>query len=444
MSSRVRLSHTSVGWLNRRAFVNGITYFHLRVLLSRYPFKKEDIEQIRLRKLNALLLNAYSAFPFYRERIDQAGIVPGHVSSLSELERMPLLTKKEYRTLVETTIAENPGRYEGWYWDSTSGSTGMPLRICRTWNERAYMVAKWMRALVLNGYRCQDVTFSLPSPHRLQRDSILQKVGLLSRFQVPYTASPEEMVSQYQKVKPDLLYGNKSQLVQMALHMQHEQIPAHQPRIYCCAAECLDDTSKTLLADTFGSGLFEVYGACEFNTLAWQTGGNPWYWISHDTNILEVLDNNGTPSTSGRCVVTDLHITSFPLIRYDLGDTIETETKDNLPVITKIKGRLDDVVVFNDGTRLPFHHFYEIFGKYTELLQFRVVQETITLIRVELVLSDVGHPESVAKAIQQDLKSGFGHHEVDWKIVFREEIPPDPSGKLRMLVSSISPKTPND
>ena len=48
------------------------------------------------------------------------------------------------------------------YMDTTSGTTGIPLEFYRTWPERGYMIAKYLRALFLNGLKfCPNITFAL-------------------------------------------------------------------------------------------------------------------------------------------------------------------------------------------------------------------------------------------------------------------------------------------
>lgn len=411
----------------------------VRRFLSERSLSPEATRELQIRKLRDILVYAKNHYDFYRRRFLEARFVPEQLRNLDDMQKIPILTKNAYRQFTEEELKKTPRRFDEWYHDGTSGSTGSPLKVFRTWDERAYMSAKWMRALYRNGYKWNDITFSLPSPHRLQKDSIAQKFGLMMRYSVAYTEPVEKMVEEYLKRKPSVFYANKSQIVQMAMHCLEHQIDLPQPRFYVCAAETLDENSKLLIQSVFGSNLSEVYGAVEFNNIAWRELGDSFFHFSHNTNILELEDKSGNiVAEEGYCVITDLYIRSFPLIRYQLGDYLETEMRDGKRVIKKIRGRLDDWVIFADGTRKPFHPFYEIMERRSEVLQFRIIQETHHLIRVIVRPASDADRDKLEAILLNDLKKEVRDGDVEYKIEWVDEIPPDPNGKLRMLISKVS------
>ncbi len=59
------------------------------------------------------------------------------------------------------------------FMDTTSGSSGIPLKIYRTRTERAYQMAKWLRVLYLNGYSALDNIFSITMPKRINGGEII-------------------------------------------------------------------------------------------------------------------------------------------------------------------------------------------------------------------------------------------------------------------------------
>ena len=50
---------------------------------------REALEAIQLRRLQATVQRVYATVPFYREKFDQAGIVPGDIRSLKDLQSLP-------------------------------------------------------------------------------------------------------------------------------------------------------------------------------------------------------------------------------------------------------------------------------------------------------------------------------------------------------------------
>lgn len=419
--------------------LNFFTYRELRRRLRAFPLSWEDLQIKRLEKTRRFLADCYESFDFYRRRFDAAGFNPRIMRSVEELQVIPPLTKEEYRDFCAEQIGRDPGNYAGWYQDGTSGTSGNPLKILRSPRERAYMLSKYLRALFLNGLRYRDVTFCLPSPHRMNPfDSRLQRFGILRRVCVPYTDSVERMVAGYQGQKVDLLYANRSHLVLMAEYIKLHGIEIVKPRLVCSSGEMMDATSRGLIEDVFGEGrLFEVYGAVEFNNLAFQIVGQQGFHFNHDTNLIELEGESGhIDPKAGRCLITDLHIRSFPLVRYRLDDWIEMEEGDGVPRIKKIVGRSDDWFVLADGTRKPFHSVYEIMERENEVLRFRFIQQAIDRIDVQLTTSPLRDHGTLERRIADALHREFDHA-IQFRFQYFDELPPDPHAKMRMVISNI-------
>ena len=423
----------------QKATLNFLTYFYLRKFNKESQLPGEEVRKIQFTRLKAFLCDVYQTHPFYRERFDASQFDPFKMVDLRDYKKVLILEKDDYRTFIKSQIEQDEKHYRNWYKEGTSGSTGIPLRILRTWNERAYMSAKWMRVLVLNGYNWRDVTFSLPSPHRLQRDSVVQRFGILKRYTVAYTAPVENMVEMYLKVRPSVVYANKTHLVLMALYCEQNKIKLPKPHLCISVAETMDGRSKAVIENCFGAeNLIEAYGAVEFGIIAWQKKGEDFFNFSHTTNYLEVLDENGRDKNFGRCIITDLYIRSFPLIRYNLGDILDNENKNGLPIIKKIRGRQDDWIIFADGERMPFHAFYEIMERRQEIKQFRIIQEDFNKIYIQVVKELEADKSELEKTLLTDLHREVRDKDIEYIIDFVDNIPPDPNGKIRMLISKIN------
>jgi phenylacetate-coenzyme A ligase PaaK-like adenylate-forming protein len=425
--------------ISTKLTLNIKTGIYLKRMTNTFPFKANEIVMIQTKKLQKLINSVYKNDDFYREKFDSVGYKPGDIRERKDLKYLPIITKEEYRDYTNNKTAVHPQKYQKYYKDGTSGSTGIPLKIYRTWDERAYMLAKYMRALFLNGYKMRYKTFSLPSPHRIQAsDSILQRLGIMRRFCVSYTAPVEEMIKEFLKRDYDFIYANKAQLLEMALYLQASNLKFKKPAMCLCAGEILDSTSKKIITSVFGgSGFFEVYGGVEFNNLAFQIAGEDYFHFNHDTNILELEEDGELRADSGNCLITDLHITSFPLIRYRLGDWLDTEMKDGVRVIKKIKGRLDDWVVTEKGRRIPFHHFYEVMDGVPSILQYRFIQETKKRIIVELVFAANAQIEPITTTVINLLNEKITN-EFEYIIKEVASIEREKNGKLRMLISNLS------
>ncbi len=58
---------------------------------------REALEAIQLKRLQAVISHVYATVPFYRKKLDDAGILPGDIKSLKDLERLPFTTKQDLR-----------------------------------------------------------------------------------------------------------------------------------------------------------------------------------------------------------------------------------------------------------------------------------------------------------------------------------------------------------
>ncbi len=412
-------------------------------LTLNFPFTQKKVEKIQRKKIKKLVKTAYRN-PFYRKRFDEKNLTPEDIRTPEDLLKLPLLTKSELREWVREEYSSHPEKFKYWFRDSTSGSTGAPLVTWLSTHDKAFNIAAWIRMAAVQGFNpFKDGTFCLVSPHRLKKqgDSFLQKFSILKRTQVSYLASPSEMVRRFNEDCPAFMYANKSQYVQMALFSRKNHIKLHPLKIYASAAETLDTPSRNLIEEQFGKGrLYDTYGSTETGALAFELAGMPRkYIICHDTHIVHTLDNHNRPAEKGRAIITSLYHYGFPIINYDLGDGLETYEENGLKYISKINGRMDDWIKFEDGEKLPFHFFYEVMEKRDEISQFRVIQESFHHVTILLAGNKTMHSDqsTVETAIISELENLFARTDIQYSFKWMESIPFDENGKLRMLISRV-------
>lgn len=410
-------------------------------LMIHYPFHKQRIEKEQKKKLQKLMKHAYT-IPFYKERFDRAGVKPEDIQCAEDLRKLPPLTKAEYRDYINTEVARNKERYKHWIKDGTSGTTGMPLTIYLTPKEKALYNVKWLRVLKANHYHIiRGKTFCIVSPHRkANAQSIIQKFGICRRDFVTQIDEASFMVEKFNESKPDLFYSNKSQIVLMCLYAEKQGIILFQPEIVSSVAETMDDASYALFEKHFGKGkLFQSYGCTETGTMAFQVKEKPDRYIwSYDTNAFFVADENMKPSDHGKIYITSLYQYGFPLINYDIGDVVDTFVEDGIRYISDIKGRVDDWLKFSDGELLPFHYPYELMEHIEGIAQFRFIQKDYTNIHIMLVhqKNTTKTKEEIERQILKEVHELI-KYDITYEIEWLDIIKPDPSGKIRMVVSEI-------
>ena len=58
---------------------------------------RKKIEDIQLERLRHMACKAYENVPFYKKRLDESGIKPEMIKSLSDLRNLPFTTKEDLR-----------------------------------------------------------------------------------------------------------------------------------------------------------------------------------------------------------------------------------------------------------------------------------------------------------------------------------------------------------
>lgn len=437
----------------QKNLVNTYTFLNLMNQLRSFPRDPGKTRQRQLKKLRRLLSRAWEDHEFYRDRMADAGLDPHLMNNLEELEKLPPLTKEEYRSFTNDLLSRHPDKYRSWYFDQTSGSSGTPLRIVRSWPERGYVMAKWLRAIYMNGYSCRHRTLRIIAPHRMsgKKDTFLQHLGLYRFHMVSYFASGREMAEAFQKISPDFFYANRTQAAETAQYILDSGMNIRKPIIYSVGAEVIDPNSRNLFNQVFGKeNFFENYGCEEAGMLAFQMRGEEGLHFCHDTNILELINPDGTPArTRGEVLITDLEIDSFPLVRYRLGDTVETFDRDaGLPGIKVVRGRTEDWLCWKDGTKTSNVFFYEILGRFSSRIsRFRIVQENFDMIRIFIVVLPCVAGKKERDILRDEIVSCMKQEmrpEIAYRVEYVKTIPPDPSGKMGIISSKVRPPRPMD
>ncbi len=58
---------------------------------------REELEALQLRRLQSLVSRVYANVPFYRKKLDEAGVRPEHIKKLSDIKLLPFTEKQDLR-----------------------------------------------------------------------------------------------------------------------------------------------------------------------------------------------------------------------------------------------------------------------------------------------------------------------------------------------------------
>jgi phenylacetate-CoA ligase len=409
----------------------------------------ERLQELQLARLRQLLAQAGSRVPYYRNLFAETGFKVEDLRSLADLSRLPFLDKAKIRAntnALKSNDANDLARF------NTGGSSGEPL-IFYIGKERVShdVAAKWRatrwwnvdigdREIVVWG---SPIELGAQDNMRALRDKLL-RTRLLPAFEMS-EQKLDHFLDEIRTVRPKMLFGYPSALSHFARHAKAKGLRMDDLgiRVAFVTSERLYDDQRQQISETFGCPVANGYGGRDagFIAHACPKGG---MHITAEDIIVEIVDPQGRPipvGESGEIVVTHLATKDFPFIRYRTGDVGALDSKPcscgrGLPLLKEIQGRSTDFLVAKNGTVMHGLALIYILRDLPEVRAFKIVQESLDLTRVSVVPEKELGTELIVK-IQQGFKARLGQ-EVEIAVEEVAEIPAEPSGKFRYVISKVA------
>lgn len=89
---------------------------------------RQDIEALQLTRLQQVVARCYHNVPFYRSRLDEAGVTPEKIKALSDIQYIPFTTKEDIRDTYPYGLFAVPRR-DVVRIHASSGTTGKPTVV---------------------------------------------------------------------------------------------------------------------------------------------------------------------------------------------------------------------------------------------------------------------------------------------------------------------------
>jgi phenylacetate-CoA ligase len=389
---------------------------------------REWLRRLQEAKLRAIVDHAWRTVPFHRERFQAAGIRPADVRAIADLAALPPTTKAELQAAgveARTSSAYQPAELDT---GLTSGSTGQPFPFARDPDAMRLRKALFLRALAAIGYRPGDRVLLLDAP----RENL--PPPWLRWHYVRPTVPVEDQLKALQELRPAILYASRpTTLGLLARFARGTGAPLHRPRALVTTGETLGPSLRDYLQASFAAPVFDVYGAVETGTIAWECRAHRGLHVAEDALILEFL-----PSAHGevqRLVLTSLENRGMPLIRYDIGD-LGAPLEDGSCAcgsrfrrIERVEGRLVDCLRLPDGRLVPPNRLEHAVRRIEGVERFQVVQERPD--SVLLRLHGQGGPLATERAERAlaDLVGADVRVQAQWEA----SLDPPPGQKFRLV-----------
>jgi phenylacetate-CoA ligase len=235
---------------------------------------------------------------------------------------------------------------------------------------------------------------------------------------------------------PDYVDSYPSAVSTLAALFREQGLPAPRLRAVITSSETLLDSQRDAIAETFGARCFDQYGCTEQTVYVSQCETGT-YHVHPEYGIVEVLGATGepvAPGESGELVCTSFTNDAFPLLRYRMGDMATAGEPGcacgrAFPVLQRIEGRMDDLLVTPDGRRVG--RLDPVFKGRRTIAEAQIVQESALDVRVRLVPA-AGYADADGESVARELRARLSP-EMRVRIERVEGIERGPSGKFRAV-----------
>jgi phenylacetate-CoA ligase len=415
--------------------------------MMRHPHVgREQLVAFQNERLRRLVDHAYRNVPYYQRLFDRHKVKPHHIRTVDDLGAVPLTSRTDLQDVPVSEFVDRRVDPCGLITRSSSGSSGRPIVVRRTWLEARLQGAFRLRALASLGLRARDkhcYIMELPDYQRQDRQTvqrILATFGIARKMIVNGVTSPAEIVRALHQFGPAVVSGYPGVLARIAQTVGSDELRSLRLRFVSTGGEVLTPLMRRQIQDGFAVPVYDTYGASEFNLLAWECRARGEYHSCDDAVIVEVL-RDALPVAEGErgeVVGTDLHSFAMPLIRYRLGDVV-TKGSEMCPcgqpfsTIRAIEGRMVDYFTLPGGRVL--HPYALGVHKTAWIREFQVTQESLVSIVVRVVPFHSPSTREMA-ALVQPVISLIGPN-VRLRVDLVPDIPLDAGGKFRVYRSRI-------
>ena len=412
----------------------------------------EEILQLQQQRLQQFIAKAVLDVPYYKKLFTQLKLTAEDISSVENLQKLPLLDKTAIRENFTDFKSTQAGAVNPF---TTGGSSGTPLTFLLG-NERvSHDVAEKWRATRWWDVDIGDkeiVAWGSPIELGAQDKVRIARDKLFRSTLIPAFDMTEDkllgFIEQIKTIRPKMLFGYPSVFSLIAKTATEKSIDLTRLgiKVVFVTSERLYPYQREAIEKAFNAPVANGYGGRDAGFIAHQCPHGKMH-ISVEDIIVEIINKSGkvvAAGEKGEIVVTHMATSDFPFIRYRTGDIAALDTEPcecgrGLPVLKNIEGRSTDFVVAADGTMMHGLALIYILRELNGIEEFKIIQETKLHTRVQLVLSQREASPSIE--LNDKIITGFKYRlgeKVEIEIEVVKQISAEQSGKFRYVTSKVT------
>ncbi|MCK9222748.1 MAG: phenylacetate--CoA ligase [Limnochordia bacterium] len=328
---------------------------------------RAELEALQLSRLKDTVRRVYENVPFYRERFDEQGIKPEDVESLSDLERLPFMTKEALRDNYPFGLFAVPIE-EVVRVHASSGTTGKPTVVGYTAGDIDVWAEIMARTLVCAGATKDDM-IQIAYGYGLFTGGLGVHYGAerLGATVIPISGgNTKRQIMLMQDFGSTVLACTPSYALYLAETMQEMGIDPStlKLRIGVFGAEPWSDGLRKEIEHKLGVTAIDIYGLSEVigPGVASECLHQQGLHVFEDHFIPEIIDpvtgKRLPPGSQGELVFTSLTKEAFPIIRYRTRDISKLDYTQctcgrTMVRMHKVMGRTDDMLIIRGVNVFP-------------------------------------------------------------------------------------------
>jgi len=396
----------------------------------------ERARELQALQLGRLLRHAHANVPYYRSR--WAGLYDEREGAFTweRFQGLPILTRRDLQENFDNLKSARIPRAHGKFGEGrSSGSTGTPVRFLHTsmtqlaWRVCTLRDHLWHRRDLRAKLAVIRALPKTPARAGHWGNATRGLVATGPAASIPITTPVAAQLDWLAAERPGYLMTYPSNVTELARESLRRRLRLDSLLQVRTLGEMLDPETRSLVREAWGVPVIDAYSSEEVGYIALQCPDNEHYHVPSEFTLVEVLDAGGrpvAPGSTGRVVVTALHNTAMPLVRYELGDYAQTggpcSCGRNLPVLARIAGRTRNMLVAPDGSRVwPFFSARRI-RDLAPVVQHQFVQTAPDLLEARLVVSGALTPaqeQAVRTQVLSALPQGLRLHFVYVDVIAR-------------------------
>ena len=403
-----------------------------------------DLKTIQQKEFNKLVSYTINNSPFYTKLYSNIH----NATDLNNIQALPIVNKEMFRQDISQvyTVGKKVGMVS-----KTGGTTGKSLEVLFTpdnMQERFAMLDDFRSRF---GYQLGKRTAWFSGKNLLAQSDIKKNrfwktdywynVRYYSTFHIK-EAYLHYYIENLIKFKPVYLVGFPSSILELAkfgLKNKYE-FPENTVKAIFPTAETVTNEMRNCMESFFKSKMYDQYASSEGAPFIFECAkGN--LHLELQSGVFEVLDDNDVSCKKGRLVVTSFTTYGTPLIRYDIGDSIELSERNctcgnNNPVVKEILGRIDDYVYSHETGKINLGNVSNTLKDTKGIVKFQVHQNALDTLDIEIIIDEQLFTKQIENIFIKNWRDRVGL-KMNINLNYVKKIDVEKSGKFRMVINNI-------